>query len=155
MIQIRPFLLTDLDPILAIAAGSPEAAPWSRETYEAILEDPQRAGCYVADQRGSVVGFVCLRLVSDEAEVLNLAVLPSARRLGVGRLLLDYALREAVQKGARRVFLEVRETNQPAISLYQQAGFAVSMRRVGYYADPPADDLVLVKDLSATMTFSV
>jgi len=155
MIRIHPFASADIDLIRAIAAASPEAARWSRETYEAILEDPQRASCYVADQEGSVVGFVCLRLASDEAEVLNLAVAPSARRLGVGSHLLDHALREAVRRGAQRVFLEVRETNQPALVLYQQFGFAVSMRRVGYYSEPPADALVLVKDLAGKSAFPV
>ena len=80
---------------------------------------------------------------------MNLAVSPAARRLGVGSQLLDHALREAVQKGAQQVFLEVRETNEPALALYQQYGFTVSMRRVGYYSEPPADALVLVKDLSS------
>ena len=155
MIQIRPFASADIDLIRAIAAASPEAARWSRETYETILQDPQRASCYVADQEGSVVGFVCLRLVSDEAEVLNLAVEPAARRLGVGSRLLDHALREAVRRGAQRVFLEVRETNQPALALYQRYGFAVSMRRVGYYSEPSADALVLVKDLAGKPAFPV
>ncbi|MBF8305260.1 MAG: ribosomal-protein-alanine acetyltransferase [Acidobacteria bacterium] len=148
MIRIRPCALADLDVVRAIAAAAPEAAGWSRETYATILQDPQQTCCYIADQEGTIVGFVCLRVMSDEAEVLNLAVLPSTRRLGVGSRLLDHALREAVQQGAHRVFLEVRETNQAALALYYQFGFAVSMRRVGYYSGPPADALVLVKDLS-------
>ena len=155
MIRIHPFASADIDLIRAIAAASPEAARWSRETYETILEDPQRASCHVADQEGSVVGFVCLRVASDEAEVLNLAVEPSVRRLGVGSLLLDHALREALRRGAQRVFLEVRETNQPALGLYQQFGFAVSMRRVGYYSEPSADALVLFKDLAGKSVFPV
>jgi ribosomal-protein-alanine N-acetyltransferase len=152
MIRIRPFVSADLDSVLAIAASSPEAAGWSRETYETILQDPQRACCTIADQEGAIVGFVCLRVMSDEAEVLNLAVSPSVRRLGVGSRLLDHALREAGQKGARRVFLEVRDTNEPALALYQRYGFTVSMRRVGYYSNPPADALVLLKDLPAGTT---
>lgn len=155
MIRIRPFTPADLNQVLAIAAASPEAAGWSREAYEAILEDQQQASCSVADQQGSVVGLVCWRVTREEAEVLNLAVAPAARRLGVGSRLLDHALREAARQGAQRVFLEVRETNQSALALYQQYGFAVSMRRVGYYADPPADALVLVKELSAKTLFSV
>ena len=149
MIRIRLAALSDIDAVLAIAAASPEAAGWSRATYETILKDPERASCYIADQEGAVVGFVCLQVVGDEAEVLNLAVSPAARRLGVGSQLLDHALREAVQKGAQQVFLEVRETNKPALALYQQYGFTVSKRRVGYYSEPPADALVLVKDLSS------
>ena len=149
MIHTRPLASSDLDTLLAVAAASPEAASWGRDAYEAMLKDPHRGSCCVAELRGNIAGFICFRVASDEAEVLNLAVLPSARRQGVGSRLLDDALREALQQGARRVFLEVRETNQPAILFYERHGFRVSARRRGYYADPPADALVFARDLSA------
>jgi len=150
MIRIRVFEAADLDPILAITAASPEAAPWSRQAYEAILRDPQRGCCYVAEQEGLAVGFICFRVAADEAEVLNLAVQPSARQQGIGSRLLDQTLREAVRKGAHRVFLEVRETNRLAIQFYQRYGFEVTMQRRGYYAEPPEDALVLARDLAQT-----
>lgn len=96
-----------------------------------------------------VAGFVCFQVAADEAEVLNLAVQPSARRQGIGSRLLDQTLREAVRKGAHRVFLEVRETNQPALEFYERHGFEVTMRRAGYYAEPPDDALVLARDLAS------
>ena len=148
MIEIRALTQADLEQVLAITAASPEAASWSRPAYAAILQDPQRGCCYVAESNGTVVGFVCFRVVGDEAELLNLAVLPSYRRQGIGARLLEQMFREAATRGAARIFLEVRETNQPAIGLYQRYGFAVSMRRRGYYSDPPADALVLVKNLT-------
>ena len=148
MIEIRALTQADLEQVLAITAASPDAASWSRPAYAAILQDPQRCCCYVAESSGTVVGFVCFRVAGDEAELLNLAVLSSYRRQGTGSRLLEQMFREAATRGAARIFLEVRETNQPAIGLYQRYGFAVSMRRRGYYSDPPADALVLVRNLT-------
>jgi ribosomal-protein-alanine N-acetyltransferase len=145
---VRPLTAGDIDTILATAAASPEAAQWTREAYAGLLSDLHRGACLVAEIGGSAVGFICFRIVSDEAEVLNLAVTPAVRRQGVGSLLLDEALREAALQGARRVFLEVRESNQPALEFYRRLGFSVSAHRRGYYADPVEDAVVLMRDLS-------
>ncbi len=148
MMEIRSFGPADLDSILAIAAASPEAAAWRRDAYETMLHSPHHGACRLAELSGCVVGFICFRVVADEAEVLNLAVLPPARRQGVASRLLGEALRETAQQGARRVFLEVRDTNQPAMLFYARHGFRVASRRRGYYSDPVADALVLVRDLA-------
>ena len=148
MIEIRALTQADLEQVLAITAASPDAASWSRPAYEALLQAPRHGCCYVAELDALVVGFVCFRVAGDEAELLNLAVLPSYRRQGIGARLLEQMFREAATRGAARIFLEVRETNQPAIGLYQRYGFEVSMRRRGYYSDPPADALVLVRNLT-------
>ena len=148
MTQMRPLAQADLEHVLAITAASPEAASWSRQTYEAILQHQQHGCCYVAEVGGLAVGFVCFRVASDEAELLNLAVLPSSRRQGIGSRLLEQTLREAASRGATRIFLEVRETNQPALKFYQRYSFTVSTRRGGYYSNPPADALVLARNLA-------
>ena len=149
MLQTRPLAPPDLDAILAIAAASPEAASWSRAAYEQFLQEAYPGACRVAELEGSVVGFICFRVASDEAEVLNLAVLSSARRRGVASLLLAETTGQSRQRGARRMFLEVRDTNHPAIRFYERHGFRISGRRRAYYAAPPSDALVLALDLSA------
>jgi [ribosomal protein S18]-alanine N-acetyltransferase len=148
MILIRPFTQADLDHIVAIAATSPEAASWSREAYRGILAAENQLLCRVAELKGVPAGFICFRVVSDEAEVLNLAVIPEARRQGLASRLLEEALREVAQQGAHRVFLEVRESNVPAIAFYARFGFSSSARRRGYYADPPDDALILSRELA-------
>ena len=147
MTPIRPLAPSDLDAILAIAAASPEAASWSRASYEQFLQEAYPGACFVAQLEGSIVGFICFRVASDEAELLNLAVIPSARRRGVASLLFAEAIRQSLERGARRLFLEVRDTNQPAIRFYERHGFRISARRPGYYAAPPADALVLCRGL--------
>ncbi|MBW3560159.1 MAG: GNAT family N-acetyltransferase [Proteobacteria bacterium] len=78
-------------------------------------------------------GFILLRSVGPEAEILTLAVAPELRRQGLGRALLDAGLSAARQHGAEAVFLEVAADNAPAAALYAASGFtAVGVRR-GYY----------------------
>ena len=86
--------------------------------------------------------------------MLNLAVLPEARRQGVGSQLLHSALLQASARGAQRIFLEVRDSNQPALLLYQRWGFLRAGSRPGYYTHPPADGLLLVRSLRQPVTSS-
>ena len=77
---------------------------------------------------GRAAGFSLQRTISDEAELLLLAVSPEFRRRGIGRMLLDQFMDNARKHGASRVHLEVREGN-PAVIMYRSAGFSVAGRR--------------------------
>ncbi|MEM1385492.1 MAG: GNAT family N-acetyltransferase [Pseudomonadota bacterium] len=95
-------------------------------------------------------GVLLMRFASDEAEILTLAVILDARRQGLGRALLDRALSVARERGAARLFLEVRLGNRAARALYAAAGFAETGRRRDYYAVPGGgreDALILVNPL--------
>ncbi|MCR0983315.1 GNAT family N-acetyltransferase [Roseomonas populi] len=87
-------------------------------------------------------GFILARAVAGEAEILTLAVRPTARRQGLGARLLEAAVAEAARRGASALFLEVSEANGPARALYARAGAAEVGRRRRYYADG-TDALVL------------
>jgi [ribosomal protein S18]-alanine N-acetyltransferase len=78
-------------------------------------------------------GFTLARLVGDDAELLTLCVLPGFRRRGAAAALLDAAMRRARERAARRLFLEVAETNDPARALYASRGFVAGRRRPDYY----------------------
>jgi ribosomal-protein-alanine N-acetyltransferase len=95
---------------------------------------------------GAGDGFVLIRVASDEAEILTLAVTGAARGRGLGRALLAAALESARAAGAARMFLEVGARNAPARALYAAAGFAEAGRRARYYADGD-DALVLSRAL--------
>jgi ribosomal-protein-alanine N-acetyltransferase len=84
------------------------------------------------DTQGAPLGFALFRTIAAEAELLLLAVAPQHRRRGVGRRLLNAFVERAARDGAQRVHLEVRDGN-PAVSMYQAAGFAAAGRRRGYY----------------------
>ena len=85
-----------------------------------------------AEAGDRTVGFALSRLLMDEAELLLLAVEPNARGHGVGRALIERTVEIAVDKGAHRLLLEVRDGNQ-ALDLYQGSGFSEIGRRHDYY----------------------
>lgn len=98
----------------------------------------------------SLAGFILSRLAADEAEILSVAVSQARRGRGLARALLTLHLRRLAGLGARSVFLEVDEENQPARRLYARAGFHEVGRRPGYYQqgrEKPATALVLRRDL--------
>jgi polysaccharide biosynthesis protein PslH len=132
-IEIRAASKDDLAAIVQIQSLSPEASQWSPESY---LEHE----CLVATIGGSVVGFLVARATApDERELLNVAVDPSARRSGVSRVLVETAF--ANRPGTW--FLEVRESNVAALTLYKTLGFSEIGRRENYYHDPPEAAIVM------------
>jgi [ribosomal protein S18]-alanine N-acetyltransferase len=97
----------------------------------------------VAEQGGAVIGYVIAHHALDEAEILNLGVVPTGQRQGVGRALVQGMLSQLRQWGVATVFLEVRESNSAARRLYGALGFAQVGRRRDYYRLPSEDAVVL------------
>ena len=89
------------------------------------------------------MGYIVGRSVLDQGEILNLGVALRARRRGVGRALVRHLLAALAVTGVRSVFLEVRESNVPALRLYEGFGFQEVGRRRGYYRRPLEDAIVL------------
>lgn len=87
------------------------------------------------EEEVSTVGYAAFRAIGVEAELLRLAVVPEARGRGIGRELVERGLARLATEGVTSCFLEVRETNLPAIRLYEALGFERTGRRVAYYRD--------------------
>ncbi len=85
------------------------------------------------------VGFLMMRAVLDEAEVLTVAVDPAFRARGFGRRLVEEAMRRLYHDRIGSLFLEVDEDNAPAILLYRALGFEVVGERAGYYEHAGAE----------------
>lgn len=122
--------------------------PWNAAALEALLD---QTGVYAIEEPD---GFILLRAITDEAEILTLAVRPSARRRGLGARLVREGATAAASRGARRLFLEVADDNAAALALYVRAGFAEAGRRPGYYARPDGgrrDALILALNLPVTL----
>jgi ribosomal-protein-alanine N-acetyltransferase len=138
-------------PVLArLHAGSFDPA-WSAHDIAELLAMPGAFGL-VALQDAAPVGFLIARAAAGEAEIITLAVLPPARRRGIGRMLLDAALAAAAGEGAERIYLEVAEGNAPACALYLAAGFRAIARRPDYYrrqGAPAGAALVMERPLQA------
>lgn len=125
-----------IDAMMAVmhAAFDPQyGEAWSAAQLLATMAMP---GCWarLALQGGQAIGFTLCRAVTDEVELLLIAVSPQLRRQGAGSRLLVRAQEDALARGGSVLFLEVREDNEAARCLYQSVGFAVIGRRADYYA---------------------
>lgn len=157
----RDHAILDLEQVdtTAIAAIHAEdfARPWSAEEFDGLLAQDTVFGFAareIGNPRRGPVGFVLARLAAGEGEILTVAVARSQRGLGLGRSLMDAVLRKLYAERAEELFLEVDETNGPAIALYRKLGFVEVARRHGYYehvGHTRSDALVMRRDLRRTV----
>ena len=127
-------------------------SPWSASGFAETL--PRAIVMVAEDEARELAGFVVVTVAADECEVLDLAVRPDRRRAGIARALLEEALARAMQRGARRCYLEVRASNRAARALYAKCGFAMDGRRRGYYRDATGareDALLLSLELDGAL----
>ncbi|HEV3240501.1 MAG TPA: ribosomal protein S18-alanine N-acetyltransferase [Casimicrobiaceae bacterium] len=136
----RPLTESDLEAVAALEREA-HAAPWTAGNFRDALAAGY--GMAVGVAGGAVVAYGVLLFAPGEVQLLNLTVAPVARRQGIGRALLQRFLDDARARGAEQCFLEVRVTNEAAIALYMQEGFAAVARRTGYY---PAAEAGLRED---------
>ena len=126
----RPLTDEDLAYVAALEAQI-HAAPWSYGNFR----DALAAGysTQVGEREGRILVFGVMMRAPGEAQILNLSVVPDARRQGLGRALLARFMDDAFRAGAEQMFLEVRVSNLAAIALYESAGFEPVARRTNYY----------------------
>lgn len=120
--------------------------PWTREQLESQLPDAQHVFLVAVDGE-SVLGYVGMMFVLDEGYISNVAVSPEARRCGIGDALIAELLLRAEKKALSFVTLEVRESNEAAIRLYQKHGFQKVGLRKKYYDLPKEDAILMTKFL--------
>lgn len=140
---MRPMRVVDLSAVMETDRRS-LPRPWSETVWREELGSP--FGLYlVLEEGGEVSGHIGLKLISDEAHVMTIAVRPEKRRRGHARGLMEAALADPASAGARRVYLEVRPSNLAARTLYESLGFRTTAVRRGYYGDE--DALLMTLDL--------
>jgi ribosomal-protein-alanine acetyltransferase len=132
----------DAPHLAEILQDSPETVAWlpAEPSSGAAL-----AGTFllISESPHQITGFLMARQAADEAEILNIAVRRAHRRTGVASALFLAALEQLHARKATRLFLEVRESNAPAIAFYQKHGFREVGRRPGYYRHPDEAALIL------------
>ena len=148
-IEWRPLREGDLGYVAALEAEI-NSAPWTIANFRDSLAAGHSA-C-LGQSEGRVLVYGVLMLAPGEAEILNLSVVPDARRRGLGRALLRRFVDDARRLGAEQLFLEVRLSNTGAIALYEAEGFARVARREAYYPPrtpgaPREDALVMRRPL--------
>ena len=116
--------------------------PWSlAQCRQALIQKSFAA--FGGWNNGVLIAYVSCYHILPEMEILNVAVLESERRKGIGRRLLGMVLQAGVKMGMQKATLEVRESNLPALRLYQSLGFEQCGQRRRYYPDTGENALVL------------
>lgn len=122
---------------------------WSVEVYKGlILHDACEVTVCLINRE--VVGFCAIKKSPPELDVLKIGVRPDRQREGIGRALLQGALERAAADGCKQCFLEVRWSNEPAISFYRKEGFEVIGLRRNYYRHPIEDARVMRKVMESS-----
>ncbi|MBI3301557.1 MAG: ribosomal protein S18-alanine N-acetyltransferase [Deltaproteobacteria bacterium] len=154
---IVPLNETYCDAVATLEATCFGTDAWPREVFTELLktyaESPDfRGQVWVAVDGHSraVLGYVALEVSSlGEAELTNLAVAPTCRRQGVGRLLSSFVMSICQEIGASLLWLRVRASNRRAVEFYKACGFAVRGEFRDYYEDPVEDALIMAVELLA------
>lgn len=144
-IHIRDATARDLPRIIEIERLA-FPAPWTLASFERELTLPfSRIMLAIPAEGGgaSIAGFLCRWLIADECHILNIAVHPDSRRLGIGTVLLSEAVSEAKSTGAGVVTLEVRRSNLAARQLYRKFEFEERRLRRHYYG--PGEDAIIME----------
>ncbi|MGV8885892.1 MAG: ribosomal protein S18-alanine N-acetyltransferase [Microbacteriaceae bacterium] len=141
--ELRRAHADDLDAIMAIETSTFESDAWSPQNMASELASPH--AYYLVAERDGVEAYAGLFAPrgSEQADIQTIAVNASARRQGLGRVLMQTMIGEARARGARELFLDVRADNPGAQALYESLGFEQIAVRAGYYQPDNVDALVM------------
>lgn len=144
--RVRRAIPSDIPQIRSLEQQSASAAHCSIEQYEALFvsDAPERLILVAANDADDAMlhGFLIARCLSEEWEIENVVVDADRRRQGIARTLIGELTGAAGSAGALSVILEVRESNLPAVRLYENMGFKEDGRRRDYYQNPAEDALL-------------
>ena len=151
-VRIRKVRKNDIDRIVDIERSWHHLSHWSIDSYYRLLNDDNFTSSFVAeidDDSGTcIVGFVIFHLAADVSEIYNIAVESGYARSGIGRQLMKAAIEESIRRKAGKVVLEVRKSNNPAISFYLGFDFKIVGERKSYYSNPIEDAYVMEHEIS-------
>ncbi len=138
--MIRRAEMTDLPAIAALERRA-FTDPWNADTLGRAIRG--RLETFLVDERdGRIAGYVLMMRILEDAEIENLCTDPAYRRQGIAEGLMQAVMSTGISEGAEVFRLEVRESNVPAIRLYEKMGFVPYGRRPDYYTDPMEDALL-------------
>ena len=165
-LHIRPGTVADIPHILSVERQSATASHWTEQQYRqafqtegparlllvaeasAVEASSPRAFGLISVEGSGILGFLVAHHLAPEWELENIVVAPVARHRGIGKRLLEVLLDAARETNSSAVFLEVRESNTAARTLYQGSGFEQTGRRRSYYASPSEDAILYRRALA-------
>ena len=145
MITVREAVNEDIGAILKTETES-FSDPWSESAFAFAINDSSLTTVVAVDSdTDAVVGFAVWSVIAPESELCDIAISPQYRRRGAGETLMKSYIDSALGQGVTDFFLEVRQSNLPAASLYKKHGFAACGRRKNYYSHPTEDAIIMTK----------
>lgn len=118
------------------------ANPWTEDGLLMLTSDNGLAA--VIEEDGDVLAYGGVLFAADEAEITDVATCPDRRRCGYGRAIMEWLISESISRGAVRMSLEVRASNEAAIELYKSLGFEIMGKRPRFYRNPTEDAYVML-----------
>ncbi|HPF04612.1 MAG TPA: ribosomal protein S18-alanine N-acetyltransferase [Spirochaetota bacterium] len=136
---IRKAVFTDLQQVCEIEAESIKS--W---TYNQFAEELGRTfSCFiVAEQSGLITGYAIAWIIAGELQINSIAVKNNYKRLGLGRMMLDYLINSNSSEKISAIYIDVRKNNTNALNFYKSSGFIETGLRKNYYGD---DDAILME----------
>ncbi len=146
-IKIETMRQEHIDGLVAIEKAS-FSKPWTKQGFESELAN-DTANFLVAVYDNREIGYIGFHVVLDEGDVANIAVLPEYRRCGVGKILLENAVRVCKEKKLAFLSLEVRKSNENAIALYKKFDFEIVGERKNFYTAPKEDASIMTLNFTS------
>jgi ribosomal-protein-alanine N-acetyltransferase len=135
-VSLRLATVDDLTPVVDLE-NQVHVAPWTRSHFEAEMAKPYSRFLVLTDDETDqqIFGFIVFWMMFDECQILNVVVNPTYQKQGYGLLMVRQAVKDSLQKNLKRVVLDVRKSNLPAIQLYQKVGFLTSSVQKSFYSN--------------------
>ncbi len=141
-----PDFLSFADQILEIENVS-FPVPWSARAFEEeIKKSISNLWAVISEQK--LLAYICFWMFDKEIHILNFAVHPHKRNMGLGKILLQNVIEAGNAGGIENIWLEVRVSNIPALSIYKKFGFVEAGHRKAYYSDNREDAVIMALDLA-------
>ena len=148
----QKLIIREMQPEDVPAVAALEAAcfsePWSEQAFLDALKQPEALMMAAIGMGNNPMGYCGIYLSADEGEITNVAVRPDHRKKGIADAILTDVLSESQKRGARTIYLEVRESNLPAQKLYEKHGFVSCGIRKNFYRKPTEHAIVMSCDLT-------
>ncbi|MEG0592586.1 MAG: ribosomal protein S18-alanine N-acetyltransferase [Coprobacillus sp.] len=144
---IRAMTLDDLDRVIELEHQLFKESSWSKEDYLYEIYENTFSFNFVLEIDNIIVGYVGVWIMYEQSQITTIGIDNQYQRQGYAKTLMDEIIQFAVEEGCEVMSLEVRVSNQPAISLYEKCGFVNQAIRKNYYQDNHEDAYLMVKRL--------
>lgn len=142
-IKILPMQTSHVDDVIKIEEQAYGEHHWSKDSFYGELANELAYYYSAFDMENNLIGYAGSWQIIDEAHITTIAVKPELRRKKIGEALLTKIINDCYNNKIKYITLEVRESNKPAIGLYEKYGFKSLGTRKGYYQNNNEDALIM------------